>query len=81
MSQFKTKTMKLVFGEGPRKDCQLCWKKRTRFGMLVDPNGHLWLICAECINTLWAGNQAIITEDEIDQRARQLIQERLMGND
>lgn len=39
-------------------DCQLCYKPAESFGTLVDPNGHAWLICKGCIDSLWADKQA-----------------------
>jgi hypothetical protein len=30
-----------------------------RYGSLVDPNGHRWHICSECINSLWQDKQAL----------------------
>jgi hypothetical protein len=68
------------FGEHPQGFmCKLHGEIAYRFGTLVDPNGHSWLICSQCIDNLWAGNQAIITEERVEERARQLLQERLLG--
>lgn len=61
--------------------CQICFKVKHRFGTLLDPNGHTWPICAECINTLWHENHATTVEKEIEDKALKLIQERLFGND
>jgi len=41
---------------GPRA-CDLHGGVRERFGTLVDPNGHAWLICDLCITSLWEANQ------------------------
>jgi hypothetical protein len=59
------------FGEIPNANCQLHGGTAARFGTLVDPNGHKWLICADCINSLWEDKQgpvegARIGEDEPD---------------
>jgi hypothetical protein len=40
-------------------NCQLCFKPTDRFGTLIDPSGHKWLICSVCINTLWQNKQAL----------------------
>jgi hypothetical protein len=50
--------------------CQLCFTGQERFGCLVDPNGHKWLICAVCINALWVGRQMLNMEaTERDRQA------------
>jgi hypothetical protein len=43
--------------------CQVCFKQRKRFGTLIDPNGHSWLVCNKCINRLWKKRQALRNED------------------
>jgi len=47
--------------------CQVCFKDNHRFGTLVDPNGHTWLVCKNCINKLWQDAQAILQEDHQDK--------------
>jgi hypothetical protein len=65
--------------------CQLCAEVKTRFGAMVDPNGHIWRICADCINSLWDANQATKVQQRIEDRAEELamerIRERLFGNE
>jgi hypothetical protein len=60
--------------------CQLCYNPKRRMGTLIDPNRHVWYICADCIGTLWSGNQALIVERIIEEKAAELIQSRLLGN-
>jgi hypothetical protein len=50
------------YGDFPAR-CQLCWKERKRFGSLVDPNGHVWLICSKCIKKGWMKRQALREQD------------------
>jgi hypothetical protein len=69
----------ILFGNLQSRNCKLHGGMATRFGSLVDPNGHVWLICSDCIDNFWAGNQAFITEERVEERARQLLQERLLG--
>jgi hypothetical protein len=45
-------------------DCQLCYKPAESFGTLVDPNGHAWLVCADCIRSLWDDRQAFNQENK-----------------
>lgn len=59
--------------------CRLCGNLHDRFGTLIDPNGHRWLLCSECIDALWAKQQFVIRDEEVDRRARQLLEERLLG--
>ena len=73
------RNVEVSYGELPEQVCKLHGGEATRFGTLVDPNGHRWLICAGCINSLWGENQWIIREEEVDRRARQLLEERLLG--
>lgn len=72
--------VKVAWGHLPRRNCKLCANAHTNFATLVDMNGHKWLICADCVNNLWAGNQATITEERIQEAARQLLQDRLLGS-
>ena len=64
--------------------CELCWKTKERFGSLIDPNGHAWLICADCINTWWEEDHALKMEERVNELAKEraitLIQERLLGD-
>ena len=69
----------VVYGDMNPRKCGLCGKLRARFGSLIDPNGHTWIVCVECIDGLWHRNAAIIVDSEIEERAKQLIQERLLG--
>lgn len=48
-----------------RASCQLCFKERKRFGVLIDPNGHSWRICRKCIDYLWKKRQALRKESLI----------------
>jgi hypothetical protein len=68
-----------LFGDTVPTTCKLCGKTQTRFGTLVDCNGHTWLICMECVDGLWSRNAAVIVDAEIEERARQLVQEKLFG--
>lgn len=54
--------------------CQICFKDRKRFGTLVDPNGHSWLICAPCINGLWEDSQALNQEEAAKGRQDDAIE-------
>lgn len=85
MPRFRTKTLTMHYGEGPLLDCQVCWKKHHKFGTLLDPNGRTWLICDECIRTLWDAEQAVNMQRRVnaaaEQRAMELIQEKLFGGD
>lgn len=47
----------LTFGDLDERACELHGGLATRFGTLIDPNGHKWIICAACIGSLWAENQ------------------------
>jgi hypothetical protein len=44
--------------------CQLHYGDAERFGTLIDPNGHAWLICADCIDSLWKDKQAFNQADK-----------------
>ena len=59
--------------------CDICAEFKVRFGVLIDPNGHTWNICTDCINNFWHGHSFVPRQDVIDARARELIQQRLMG--
>lgn len=69
----------VLYGDTASRNCKLCGKLHTRFGTLVDPNGHSWLVCVTCIDNLWSGNAAIIQDAEVEDRARQLVQDKLFG--
>lgn len=69
-----------LYGNMSIRPCKLCGINNTRFGTLIDPNGHKWLICVGCIDNLWSGNAAIITEEQIEQRAAQLLQDKILGS-
>lgn len=69
----------IAYGNLGERKCQLHGGIATIFGTLIDPNGHKWLICSACIDNFWAGNQAMITEERIEERARELIQQKLLG--
>lgn len=58
--------------------CQVCFNDETRFGTLVDPNGHTWLVCRNCINQLWEKAQALnqVAPDKI-QLAIEALREAL----
>lgn len=45
------------YGDIPNATCQLHGGEAGRFGTLIDPNGHRWLICDECIASLWEDKQ------------------------
>jgi hypothetical protein len=48
----------LTFGDmSEPRPCELHGGLATRFGTLIDPNGHKWVICAACINSLWEEKQ------------------------
>lgn len=74
-----SRNITVLYGETTRRKCNLCGKFNTRFGSLIDPNGHSWLVCVTCIDNLWHGNAAIISDAEVEDRARQLLQDRLLG--
>jgi hypothetical protein len=66
--------------------CQVCWNRNERFGTLVDRVGRKWLICQECIMTLWDDRQAInLSEKEKEReadavdKALGLIREKILG--
>lgn len=61
-----TSTVRIRYGEAVGFACQVCFKKRKKFGTLVDPNGHTWLICDKCINKLWRKRQALRQESVLD---------------
>jgi len=46
--------------------------------MLVDPNGHTWLLCEDCIKALWEEKQYInqlpdISDEEIEEKMDSLL--------
>ena len=48
----------LTYGDLPTpRVCELHGGLASRFGTLIDPNGHKWAICATCINGLWGKMQ------------------------
>jgi hypothetical protein len=48
----------LTYGDlADPRPCELHGGLATRFGTLIDPNGHKWIICADCINSLWEDKQ------------------------
>lgn len=55
--------------------CQVCFNDAQRFGTLVDPNGHSWLICTGCIKGLWETKQALNQEAAQRQVAEDFINE------
>lgn len=55
-------TVKITYGDY-NHTCQVCYKPRTRFGLLVDPNGHSWRVCQKCIDRLWRKRHAKREED------------------
>lgn len=69
----------VIYGDMNPRKCQLCGKLKARFGSLIDCNGHSWLVCMDCVDGLWHRNAAVIQDSEVENRARQLIQERLLG--
>lgn len=64
--------------------CQLCNNTRHRFGTLVDPGGHVWLICADCIKSMWDKNHWQHIQDLVEERAEEMamtkIRESLFGS-
>jgi hypothetical protein len=71
----------VLYGDTSPRDCKLCGKQNTRFGTLIDCNGHSWLVCMACVDGLWSRNAAVIVDAEIEDRARQLVQDKLFGLD
>ena len=74
--------IEIQYGDAPEGQfkCQLHGETHTRFGCLIDANGHKWRICVDCIDNFWSGNQAMITRQRIEDEAERLINERLFGN-
>lgn len=59
----------ITYGDLDPRTCELHGGTHTRFGTLIDPNGHKWVICADCINTLWNTRQeTILSEDAQAER-------------
>jgi hypothetical protein len=72
-------TVNVLFGNTAPRPCKLCGETETRFGTLIDCNGHSWLICMKCVDGLWSRNAAVIVDEVIEERAKQLVQEKLFG--
>jgi len=51
--------------------CQLCFRVHTRFGTLVDPVGRVWLLCKDCITSLWADRQAL-NQEEVEKERQEV---------
>jgi hypothetical protein len=68
-----------LYGDTQPTACKLCGTMQTRFGTLIDCNGHTWLICMACVDGLWSRNAAVIVDEVIEERARQLVQDKLFG--
>jgi hypothetical protein len=68
------KSIVLTFGDltEPRS-CELHGGMATRFGTLIDPNGHKWIICAACINALWDGRQMLNMEAAEQDRQTEAV--------
>jgi hypothetical protein len=69
----------VLFGNTKPRPCKLCGETKDRFGTLIDCNGHSWLICMTCVDGLWSRNAAVIVDEVIEERAKQLVQEKLFG--
>jgi hypothetical protein len=76
----------IKFGDFP-ETCQICWKPHTRFGTLVDRVGRMWLICQDCIQSLWDERQAVNMEESERERQTEAvdaalgkIRDMLLGN-
>lgn len=77
----RERKMTVKYGEHPQGYvCKLGGHTAYRFGTLIDPNGHKWIICTECIDYFWAGNAAVIREEEVERRAAQLLQDKILGS-
>jgi uncharacterized protein with PIN domain len=65
--------------------CKVHGETAEKFGTLVDCNGHMWLICDKCINSLWDERSFMKMQEMIEERAEEIamqkIRERLFGND
>jgi hypothetical protein len=73
-----------LYGDLSPEKCDLHGEMATRFGTLIDPNGHTWTICAECINTLWAERQMMNlepTREEKVEGALKLLRAIWLGED
>jgi hypothetical protein len=55
--------------------CELCFKGNKRFGTLTDPVGRLWLLCVDCIKSLWEDKQAINQEQTGEERRKQVVED------
>jgi hypothetical protein len=63
----------ITYGDLDPRLCELHGGVASRFGTLIDPNGHKWIICADCINTLWAERQAMNMEPTKEEKVDQAI--------
>ena len=43
--------------------CELCSRSHTRFATLVDPVGRYWLLCVDCVKSLWEDKHAVNHEE------------------
>lgn len=48
--------------------CHVCYETKERFGVLIDPVGHKWRICQDCLNALWQDRQAM---NQLDEKEKQ----------
>lgn len=55
--------------------CRIHGGVRGRFGTLIDPNGHKWLVCDVCINALWGERQQMILSDKEQAERDSIIDE------
>jgi hypothetical protein len=55
--------------------CQVHGGNESRFGTLVDPNGHRWLVCSECIDVLWGNRQQMNLEELEKERQENAVNE------
>jgi hypothetical protein len=63
----------ITYGELDPRLCELHGGEATRFGTLIDPNGHKWIICATCINGLWDATNWAIIREEAESEAEQKL--------
>lgn len=57
--------------------CQLHNGEADRFGTLVDPNGHMWLLCSDCIKGLWDAAHWTKLQEQADEAAEARLAQRL----
>jgi hypothetical protein len=53
----------------PPKMCGACWKipdADVGMGKLIDPSGHKWDLCANCIKELWELKQPFNQDEQED---------------